>query len=531
MALPPELEKVLLWPIHTKGAIQRHNPLGDPKIEKHYHEALEDGRWLEKNIGDANHWLLQKKQYVMDKIKTYTDMNSLAVDAQLKRHPRIFKLGADSIRLLQTVNGFQQDIIGLIQAITQNIGLLSSMEQNLAHMVQANLNALAILMNNICNWGLPDLPAIPNLFSDTVWNWNGFNFFPLAAFKPQLGFDFNFAFNQCHLHVPNINIFRNYPSMVSTYSGLQYGTPLFMPPLGGTIPNTGQNLNDPNFINTMKATETDPVYGPEFNSNSSMEGAVPDPATILSNYQMPAQTYHDNIVSIVSSLRGNTVEPSDPDYQNPAVQPGSLRADNLRRDLVHYITLDEVVSSGYDPFITSAWLYYLDNARGGRSGEWLPQYEDIFKTYVQPSVTSLMSNSVPWNACLGTPGIEYRSIWNATAQYVPNDVVFFNGFQYMALAENAGVQPDQGLVTSPPTWQAGVPEGTAFQNTPTDIPLVTTLQSMPVADRTLLLWKLSFIEASLLGYTRSKTWDTYQDVNYTSGVKGDDLEYVPTIID
>lgn len=531
MSLPPDLQKVLTWPIHTKGAIKRHNPLGDPKIEKNYHQALEDGRWLEQNIGDANHWLLQKKQYVTDKIKTYTDMNSLAVDAQLKRRPRVFKLGADSIRLLQTVNQFQQDIIGLIQAITQNIGLLSSMEQNIIQMVQANLNALAILMNNICNWGLPDLPAIPNLFSDTVWNWNGFNFFPLAAFKPQLGFDYNFAFNLCQLHVPNINIFRNYPSTVNTYSGLQYGTPLFVPPLGGIIPNTGQNLSDPNFIATMQVTNTDPVYGPKFNPNSSMQGAVPDAATIISNYQMPAQVYHDNIVSIVPSLRGNTVEPGDPDYQNPDVQPGSLRADNLRRDLVHYITLDEVVSSNYDPFITSAWLYYLDNARGGRSGSWLPQYESVYQSFVQPSVTSLTSSTVPWNACLGTPGIEYRSIWDATIQYQPNDVVVFNGLQYMALVENVDVQPDQGLTTDPPTWQYGVPAGTVFQNTPSNIPLVSSLQSMDVADRTLLLWKLSFVEASLLGYTRSKTWDAYQDTNYVSGVTGSDLDYVPTVID
>lgn len=474
MAPPQSLQNVLVWPIKAKGAIQRHNPLGDPKIEKKYHEALEDGRWLERNIGDANHWLLQKKQYVLDKVKTYTDMNSLAVDAQLKRRPRIFKLGADSIRLLQTVNQFQRDIIGLVQAITQNIGLLSSMEQNVLQMVQANLNAIAILLNEICNWGIPDLPAIPNLFSDTIWWWNGFNFFPLAAFQPHLGFDKNFAFNQCQIHIPNINIFRNYPSSVQTYSGLSYGTTAFVPPLGGLIPNTGINLSDPNFVQQMQVTNTDPVYGPTFNPNSSMLGSVPDASTIISNYQMPSQTYRDNIVSIVPDLRQNVVEPGDSDYDNPDVGQGSVRATNLRKDLQHYVTLDAVVNSNYEPYLTSAWLFYVNNARNGRAGSWLNQYQAVYDEYVTPSITSFASNNVPWNNVLGGPGVV---------------------------------------------------------NTPKDIPFVDVLADLSDTQRNNVLWQLSYIEASLLGYTRSKTWDAYQDANYLSTTTGSDLDYKPTTLD
>jgi hypothetical protein len=474
MSLPPSLAAVQIWPIKAKGAVIRHNPLGDPTVEKYYHEALEDGRWLEKNVADANHWLLQKKQLYLAKIQTYVDINTLAVDGQLGHHPRKIKYIADSIKFLNEVNQFQKDIIGLIQAVTQNIGLLSSMEQNILGVVQSNLNALAILINNICNWGIPDLPAIPNLFSDTIWNFNGFNFFPLAAFHPNVGFDTNFAFNMCMVHLPNINIFRNYPSSVNTYSGLPYGTPLFVPPLGGIVPNTGQNLSDPNFISTMQQLTTPPVYGPMFNPNSSMLGAVPDPNTIISNFQMPSQTYHDNIVSIVPSLRGDTIEPIDSDYNNPNL---TLRSANLRKDLIHYINLDAIVSSNFDPYVTSAWLFYLDLARNGRAGTWLSQYQSAYTTYIQPSVSSLANNAVPWNAVLGGSGVVDT----------PKDIPFTD-----VLMGQTGLTPAQIQV---------------------------------------ILWQLSYVEASLLGYTRSKTWDATQNANYLSGVTGSDLDYVPTAID
>lgn len=485
MAIPPSLQNALTWPIKAKGAVERLNPLGDPAIETKYHAALEQGRHLERCIGDANHWLLQKKQQLEQRIQTYLDMNSLAVDGQLKHKPRVIKYIFDSINMLKVVAGLQKDIIGLIEACTKNLGLLSSIEQNMVQMVQANLNAVAILLNNICNWGLPDLPAIPNFFSDTTWNWNGFNFFPLAAFQPHLGFDFNFAFNQCVVHIPNIDIFRNYPSSVQTYSGLSYGSLAFAPPLGGIIPNTGVNLSDPNFIGQMQRTNTDPYYLPAnlagslppgstatvFNPNSSMLGAVPDPNTIIDNYQMPAQTYHDNIVSILPTIRQNTIEPTDTDYNNPDL---ASRQNGLRRDLVHFVTLEQVVASGFDPYVTSAWLFYLDIARNGRSGNWLANFQAAYDQYIQPSINALSRTGVPWNNVLGGPGL---------------------------------------------------------QNTPADIPFVTAVKPLTGAAQTTVLWKLSYVEAAILGYTRSQAWDFTQDANYLSGTTGPDLDYQPTSID
>jgi len=45
-----------------------------------------------------------------------------------------------------------------------------------------------------------------------------------------------------------------------------------------------------------------------------------------------------------------------------------------------------------------------------------------------------------------------------------------------------------------------------------------------------LLWQLSYIEASILGYTRDSQWDTNQDANYLTGPTGSSLDYVPTQI-
>lgn len=465
--------KVELWPIKVKGDIEpvrkKLNPHGNPKIEKNYHKALEAGRFLESNIADAMCWLQQQKKDLMEKIQGYFDMNSLAVDGQLPDKPRAIKYIADSVKFLRQVNNFQQEIIGLIQAVTQNIGILQSMEQNMLGMIQANLNAIANLLHEICNWGLPDLPAIPNLFGDTIWHWNGFAFVPLAAFQPHVGFDFNFAFNQCVIHVPNVNIFRNYPTSIQTAGGLVYGVPPFIPPLGGIIPNTGINISDPQFIADMRNDTITPHYTQSFNPRYDMWGSVPNPATILSNYQMPADTYEQNIVGIVPDLRSDIVPQGAADYANPDVVS---RGPQLRKDLTHFITLEAVVDSGYDPYITSAWLFYLNNARKGRAGKWLANFQTMYDQYLQPSVTSLQQNPVPWNNVLGGDGV---------------------------------------------------------QATPS-IPLLTVVQKADAATLTTLLWKLSYIEASLLGYTRSKRWDAGADTTYVTSFTGSDLDYRATQI-
>ena len=143
---------------------------------------------------------------------------------------------------------------------------------------------------------------------------------------------------------------------------------------------------------TNDPTYTYPIPGGTasgtFNPLTSMQGSLPDPNTVISNYQMPPATYAANVMSTVPSLL--------PDVANQV--PATLR-----KDLTQYITLGAVVASNYDPNLTAAWLYYISGARGtsgGRAGNWLPNFQAAFQQYVQPSIDYLASTPVPWNRVL-----------------------------------------------------------------------------------------------------------------------------------
>ena len=525
MSLTDLEQQALLWPIKAKDKVQRWNVLGDPAVEKYYHKAMEGGRWLEKNIADAQLHLTKAQQDLNQKILIYTHMNSLAVDGQLSDNPRVPKYVADSVSILLTARALSGELLALANACTQNIATLLAMEASMLMMVQTALNSIANLLNNICNWGIPALPSIPNLLADTVWNWNGFTFSPLALFAA-LGsnthFNFNFSLSQCNLLSLDQNAFRSDPLTTQTYSGLSYGTTNYDPPLAGAAVPAAQDLTDPAFVSQMRSTTAVPYYSPSFNPNTDMQGAVPDPRSIISNYQMPAATYQADIVSIVPALRANTVEPSDPDYASPNT---ALRSPQLRKDLIHFVNLGNILQTGFDPLVASAWLLYLNLARQGRGGSWIPNFEAAYQQHIQPSLGVLQNVSVPWNDVLpGDANFFWAGAWAATAAYAVGDIVAFNGMSYAAAADNTNSEPD----TSPADW-ATAPANTVYSNAPA-IPLVATLQGLPLDQRNRLLWQLSYIEASLLGYTRNGAWDATQDAAYLAGATGSDLDYKPTAI-
>src|SRR5271157_3552153 len=279
--LPSAEQAALLWPIKAQGAVTRLSPAGNPAVSSVYSNSMEQGRFLESSIADANTQLLQAKQELFDKLTILSHMNSLAVDGQLGHTPRVPKYVADSISILQTAQQYQQEVQGIVSAINSNIQQLATIEASMLQMVQANLNALANLLNNICNWGIPPLPSIPNLFPDTIWNWNGFTFSPLAlfaAFKSNTNFNFNFTFKDCSFGATAPSaIFTTDPLSTETYSGLVYGSANYFPPLNGQITPASQDLSDPAFILQMQGTMVTPVYNPSFNPNENMLGATPDP--------------------------------------------------------------------------------------------------------------------------------------------------------------------------------------------------------------------------------------------------------------
>jgi hypothetical protein len=523
----------LLWPIRAKGAVTRWQPLGDPTVEKIYHDAMEGGRWLEKNIADANYSLLQKKNLLNEYITVYEHMNSLAVDGQLGKLGRVPKYVADSISILQTAQRLQQELQQLVQAIQGNIATILAMEQSLLRMVQAALNSIANLLNNICNWGIPSLPSIPNLFPDQIWNWNGFLFSPLALFaleKSLTTFNFNFTFSQCSLgpitppsSSPSLSsMLTTNPLSTTSYSGLTFGSAsYYTPPFSGSVVGASQSLVDPAFIAAMQANATDPVFSTAFNPLQNMWGAMPDPHYIISNWQPPASVLDDYIVSIVPALRGNTVFVGDPDYGNPNLV---LRDLQLRKDLISFVNLGNIVASNFDPLLTAAWLIYLNLDRQGRGGVWIPNFQTAYTNYIQPSLDAVTSLAVPWNDVLGLTNYFWMSTWNTTTVYAANDVVTHNGGAWLALSASTNVAPG----TDATAWETA-PANTIYSNAP-QIPLLQTFASLAPNQLNHLLWQLSYVEASLLGYSRNPQWDSYQDNSYLSGATGSDLDYQSTAI-
>ena len=468
-----------LWPILAKTKIDdwASKVYGDPTLERYFHKSLEEGRKRQNSIAEANTWIMKEKQKILEHIQHLFNYTKLATDGKLDNPARAIKYGYNIIKFMQQVAAFQANVVKLIQALQQNIGILLSMEANTLSMVQGCLSSLATLLHEICNWGLPSLPSIPNLFSG-LWNWNGFNF---QSFVPQLSFDFSFAFNQCMVNLPGINVLSDYPNSISLPSGLTFGNSVFIPPLGGLIPPLGQSLSDPGFVGSMELNTFqpyftgDPTYPNAFNLQSSLQGSLPNPSVIISNYQMPPAIYQANIVSAVPSLVPDVI--------------GQVSPVALAKDLAQFINLGTVVSSNYDPNITAAWLFYMSGGRGtsgGRAGAWLPNFQGAYQTFLQPSVDYLAATPVPWN------GYAALAAWAAN----PN-------------------------LTPLPAPSAG----------PAAIPMIGTLDSMPPYDLGNTLWKLSYIEASILGYPRNTTWDGFANPNYTGSFTGADLDYAFLVID
>jgi hypothetical protein len=526
MALTDDEKQALLWPIKAKGKVDRLQPLGDPEIEQFYHNSMEQGRFLESSIADANNWLLQKKTLLDEYIISYTHMNSLAVDGQLGRTGRVPKFISDSISILQTAQRLQQEIVQLIQAINGNITQLLAIEQSMVQMVDTASNSLANLLNNICNWGLPSLPSIPNLFPDQLWYWNGFLFSPLALFallKSQTQFNFNFTFADCKFGPLTTDItFVSNPISTTSYSGLTFGSAsYFVPPFSGSVVNGGQDLTDPSFIATMQGNTSDPVFSAAFNPLQNMLGAMPDPHYIISDWQPSGSLFYNEIVSIVPALRGNTVFVGDPDYSSPNT---ALRDLQLRKDMIRFVNLGNIVASNFDPLLTAAWLIYLSLDRQGRSGVWIPDFEAAYQKYIQPSLGAVTTLAVPWNDVLGSVNYFWMSTWNTTTAYAVNDVVTYSGSTWLAIAANTDVMPGSDATV----WEPA-PASTVYSNAP-QIPLLQTFADLTPNDLNHLLWQLSYVEASLLGYTRNPQWDSYQDNSYLGGATGAALDYQPTAI-
>lgn len=468
-----------LWPVQNWGTPTRQPLAGVPNIEEDFHFPFEQGRFLERPIGDAISAIQTKQLDLQEKILGFIGLNKLTLDCQLSDAPRQIALIADSIQFVQQIRTFTDEGLQLVTALQANVQMLLAAEARVQSMIQANLNALSNLLQQICNWGLPSLPSLAALLGNT-FHWNGFNFnLPSGfSFNPNLvagvslsDLNLNFSFSQCVPRTANLaSVFGITPASISDgVNTLSLATPA--PPLSGGTYGDPTQFTNPQYISQMQSTGT-PVFNPDAVASSSSTSAIlnslPSPTSIISNYSLPASQYVANIASAVSVLNPIIIQPDDPDFVSG--EPSVSRLANFRAILMQYVNLSTIVASNYDPNLTAAWLIYLGLNRIARGGRWLTNFQAEYMLSVAQSVTYVNNTPVPWNDVLGGSGVS---------------------------------------------------------DAPVGIPLITLLQA-DISNN--LKWRLSYIEASLFGYPRTRTWDAAADATYLMSFTGSDLDYTPTTV-
>jgi hypothetical protein len=453
-----------LFPIKCLGSPNRPNFLGIPTLETYYHNSMEQGRFNEKSIGDALHWVRKEQYELNQKIQNYLDLNRLQTSCQLTHAPRVIKLVADGVHFLKVIQGYVQQTQMCIIALQANLNMLLAMEKQMLSMIQQLLSDLANLLAAICNWHLPALPSLAATLGQ-IWHWSGFNFNSLAGFNLTAGLNlnFNFSFSQCQLSTAgNTSSFFSTPPNSVTSPPLTFTAGAYTVPMNGSVGDPSQ-YSDPDYIAQMVATTT-PVVDPNTFTLSS-PASLPSPSSIISNFSLTPSQYAANVVSIVPATQPAVLPANQTTPATPAQQ---LVLQNL---LINSVSLAAIVASEYDPNITAAWLLYVGLNRAGRAGNWIAEFEAEYTALIVPSLTYLQTTNVPYNNLLG---------------------------------------------------------GTGVTDAPPAIPLIAALKADTTQN---LLWRLTYIEAALLGYARNVTWDGAADSVYTASYTGTDTDFRFTTVD
>jgi hypothetical protein len=385
----------------------------------------------------------------MDDIQFYLDDIIDNIVAKLPDPIRPTALAARIVQLITKIKNFIEDVQNVIDAIKACISVLLQMINNLKAMIQGVLNAIANLLKELCNWKLPSLPSFPNFFG-MFMNFGGFNL-GVGHLKFNAKFDFNFSMKDCKVELPNLNIFRNQPTGQTIT--LADGTKLFYLPDLNFVPWNGKVVTVP-YSDVMWDAQTKVDIQTERQipvfaapfSSDDRLGSLPDPAKILSDYHLTPEQYRDNVVSLIAPEL--VPVPEDKDYQ----QPDQDRQQRFVATLRERVNLGQVVASGFDPNVVAAWIFWMDLNRLARQGVWIQENEAAYAEYIKPTLDYLRTAEVPYNHVLGSSTIRKA------------------------------------------------PEGLPF----------VALKDLPETQLGPILWRLSLLEAGLLGLPRNLSWDNYR---------------------
>ena len=471
-------------------------------ISDKYHYAMEQGRFLEQSIGDVQKEVQIFKKNLEDRVKTWIRMQLNQITVQLPLPARVVKAVLDVIDCIKGIIDIIKEIQNTIKALITIIQLLKALLQKMLGQIQAVLNAIANLINEICNWNLPKLPSIPNLFGDLIWGFNGFQLRTLKL-NLSLKFDKNFAFGHCSINPPNANIFSNFPRQIAGSNGVSYGNQLYNPPLGGLADKV--HLAPFDITAEYKITTLDPETSSylilDYNTTSQdMNRAFPNPLQVLNNYFMTPDIYKNNLVCLFP-------------FMTPAIAHNKA---SLVPIYTSNITLESIIASDFDPNIVAAWIIFASNSLlGWRGAYWIPEFRALFNEAILPSKEYLDSTeqlNIPYN--FFEPSTSTISAFGLTAGDL---VTLENGAWVKTASFPTGMVTD---VINPTTHGNDV---YIAKNAPQAIPFIAYVKNH--SDQSNLLWRLSWIEAGLLGYHRSNKWDESADSSFLSAITQTDLDY------
>lgn len=145
-------------------------------------------------------------------------------------------------------------------------------------------------------------------------------------------------------------------------------------------------------------------------------------------------------------------------------------------------TLANIDASSFEPNEVAAWILAMHDSRVDRGGNWLPNFQMVYDLFVQPSYDYILAKGIVWNNVLGGPGVR--------------------------------------------------------QGDP-DIPFIHLFGTPNAVARGHIFWLCSWIEASLLGYSRNKNYDIYQletgsqydsiVANYLTDITGESTDYIAIV--
>jgi len=514
-----------LIPHCIKKNLSREGFPGRSRIDSVMHTTMMPGAFLDRSLGDALFAIQSAKKDLLREVVNYANLQLTTKIAGMSPPACAPASAIAIIQFIKQVKAFIQELQELIQGLRDIALYLASIQQRIMASLQRILTSLATLINEICNFHLPALPSLPNLFGDL--SFDGFKF-TKGMFNFQLHFDTHFAFGNCKVRNIAGNPFQqalqnweNSAPVVVNPSGhvgasmTESYRALFAPPMpSGVILPAGADPSSSTFYVNGRWL---PVFRDDFSPTTDFQGALPTPRVILSPYTMLAQELTNQVLSLLGDAKaviadlnaeglvggpqGNATTHVDPALHETVWEP--LFMAPTRAYCTERVSLAALEDASDDwasltaPVVGKppawavgwAWTVFMQQTRAhdvvvvdgcptrpsvsGRGGLWVPTFQPVFEQFVADTLPVV----VPWNAA-----------------------------------------------------SAGLGE----------LPVFSHLTALDEATRKQVLWALSYLEASLLGYTRTTRWDLYAPgrplapatphplvQGFLEGPTGSDLDYLP----